>query len=378
VDVGAYAHEQLGGVKKTENLSWFYRYLQSFKTPLGKIHIRFGDPVQARVDAGQPRDPIAVERLAFETCVELNRSTPVTKASLICMTLLASAPQALTRTELLQELNVLLAYLRATDCTATFPLELSAEELLQTGMPQLQGSGVVHCFEAGIEPVYRIVEDKALDAAYYRNNAIHFLFTGAMADLALAKLYLDGTGPDPLQEIEEEILQLRKLFQWEFFFPEKEQFLAGLYRDLDIRHANWRDLVMQGREGLRTLFMEIDPLLGHGALEPYLDAYRIVSEQLLANGAAESFDQKGFIRDCINTGRQLLLQRQVVSAESIAKAMFDTGLKVAKSRGLLDINASAAELTAQRQTFADDMRAVTRRVRALRSLASARRSGILS
>jgi glycerol-3-phosphate O-acyltransferase len=68
----------------------------------------------------------------------------------------------------------------------------------------------------------------------------------------------------------------------------------------------------------------------------------------------------------------------VVSAESIAKAMFDTGLKVAKSSGLLDITASAVELTTQRQTFADEMRAVTRRVRALRSLASARRSGILS
>ena len=65
-------------------------------------------------------------------------------------------------------------------------------------------------------------------------------------------------------------------------------------------------------------------------LEPYLDAYRIVSEQLLASGTAESFDQKIFIKDCINTGRQLLLQRQVVSAESIAKAMFDTGLKEAK------------------------------------------------
>jgi glycerol-3-phosphate O-acyltransferase len=76
VDVDAYAHEQLGGVKKPENLSWFYQYLQSFKTPMGKIHIRFGDPVQARVDAGQPRDPIAVERLAFETCVELGGLAP--------------------------------------------------------------------------------------------------------------------------------------------------------------------------------------------------------------------------------------------------------------------------------------------------------------
>ncbi|MEH6592303.1 MAG: 1-acyl-sn-glycerol-3-phosphate acyltransferase [Halioglobus sp.] len=377
IDVKAYAHEQRGGVKKPENLSWFYQYLNSFKTPLGKIHIRFGDPVQARVDAGQPRDPIAVERLAFETCVELNRSTPVTMASLICGTLLAGSPQALTHTELCRELDTLLAYLRATDCTATFSMALSAEELLQAGLPQLISSSVVHCFEAGLEPVYNIVEDKALDAAYYRNNAIHYLFTGAIADIALAKLYLEGVGDNPLQELEQQILQLRKLLQWEFFFPEKDQFLTGLYRDLDIRHPNWRDLILQGKGGLHQLFLELSPLLGHGALEPYLEAYRIVSEQLLNCGQVDAFDQKAFIDDCLNIGKQLYLQRQIVSPESIAKAMFDTGLKVAKSQGLLDISVSPSELSNKRQQHADEMRAISRQVRALRSLASARRAGIL-
>jgi glycerol-3-phosphate O-acyltransferase len=378
MDVDAYAHEQLGGVKKPENLSWFYQYLHSFKTPLGKIHIRFGDPVKARVDAGQPRDPLAVERLAFETCVELNRSTPVTKASLICMSLLAAAPQALTRSELIEQLDTLLDYLKASHASATFALEMTGEELLNSGLSSLQGSGTVKVFEAGIETVYSVNEDKALDAAYYRNNAIHFLFTGAIADVALAQLYLDGTGDNPLQTLEDEVLSLRKLLQWEFFFPDKEEFLAGLYRDLDIRCPGWRELVNEGKDGLRKLFLRLDPMLGHGALEPYLDAYRIVSEQLLQSGNGEEFDQKAFINDCLNTGRQLHLQRQVVSRESIAKAMFDTGLKVAKSRGLLDISASSAELAARRDAHANEMRAISRRVRALRSLASARRAGILS
>jgi glycerol-3-phosphate O-acyltransferase len=376
-DVDAYAHEQLGGNKKPENLAWFWGYLKSFNTPLGKIHIRFGDPVQARVDAGQPRDPIAVERLAFETCVELNRSTPVTQASLICGTLLAASPQALTHSELCEELEIMLGYLRVTGASGTFSLEMTAEELLQGGLPQLLGSAVVHCFEKGIEPVYNIVEDRALDAAYYRNNAIHYFFIGAMADLALAKLYLEGCDDDPLQALEEEILQLRKLFQWEFFFPEKEEFLRGLYADLDSRQQGWRELLGKDREGLRELFMGITPLLGHGALEPYLEAYRIVSEQLLTSGNVENFDQKNFVSSCINIGKQLLLQRQVVSQESIAKAMFDTGLKVARSRGLLDISMGETELAQQRSEFAADMRAINRRVRALRSLASARRSGIL-
>ena len=378
VDVDAYAHEQLGGVKKPENLSWFYRYLQSFKTPMGKIHIRFGDPVKAKVDAGQPRDPIAVERLAFETCVELNRSTPVTRASLVCGTLLAASPQALTQTELHDDLDKLLTYLRATGCEATFPLGQNADELLQASLPELLDSSVVNCFEAGMEPVYNVVEDKALDAAYYRNNAIHVLFTGAIADLALAKLYIDGCAGNPLHELETEVLQLRKLFQWEFFFPEKDEFLATLYRDLDIRHNNWRELIAKSKDGLHQLFRELSPLLGHGALEPYLESYRIVAEQLSRQDSAEEFDQQAFIQDCLNTGRQLHLQRQVVSAESIAKFMFNTGLKVAKSRGLLDISVNTTELEKQRQEHAEDMRAINRRVRALRSLASARRAGILS
>ncbi len=111
-DVDAYTHEQLGGTKKPENLSWFFQYLKSFKTPLGKIHIRFGEPVLARVDAGQARDRLAVEKLAFETMVQLNACTPVTRASLICMALLAAAPQALSRRELVSELDSLLGYLR--------------------------------------------------------------------------------------------------------------------------------------------------------------------------------------------------------------------------------------------------------------------------
>ena len=71
-------------------------------------------------------------------------------------------------------------------------------------------------------------------------------------------------------------------------------------------------------------------------------------------------------------------QRQVVSAESIAKFMFDTGLKVARSKGLLDVSVSPGEMAARRQAHADDMRTINRRVRALRSLASARRSGVVS
>ncbi len=67
-----------------------------------------------------------------------------------------------------------------------------------------------------------------------------------------------------------------------------------------------------------------------------------------------------------------------MSRESIAKAMFETGLKVAKSRGLLDISLSRTELASRREQHAEDLRRLNRRVRALRSLASARRAGVIT
>jgi len=377
-DISAYTHEQLGGTKKPENLSWFYNYLSSFKTPHGKIYIRFGDPVQASVDAGQPKDPIAVERLAFETCVQLNNSTPVTMSSLVCASLLAAAPQALTQTELCRELELLLSYLKQLGRPATFDTEIPIRELLHSTLPALGDTGIVQFYDGGIEPVYSVADNRALDAAYYKNNAIHFFFTGAIADLALAKLYLEGCGEDPLGNFEREVLELRKLFQWEFFFPEKKAFLDSIFADLDIRQSDWRALLEQGKEGLRTLFLTIEPLTGHAALEPYLDAYRIVAEQLCNLATAQIHDKKAFVQDCLETGKQLYLQRQVVSSESIAKAMFETGIKVVKSQGLLDESVAEHELRELRLGYAEDMRNMSRRARTLRSLASARRSGILS
>ncbi len=109
--------------------------------------------------------------------------------------------------------------------------------------------------------------------------------------------------------------------------------------------------------------------MGHSVLEPYLDSYRVVAEQLANTPAGTAFDKNAFVRACLNTGQQLYLQRQLVSSESIAKAMFENGIKVAKDYSLLEKDQDE-KVVAQRIAFANDMRTWGRRVRALRSLAS--------
>ena len=246
-------------------------------------------------------------------------------------------------------------------------------------MGPLLDSGLLQRFSEGLEPVYRVTDGRELDAAYYRNNAIHRFHLAAIADVALARVYLTDPEADPLATFDHQLLELRKLLQWEFFFPPAASFREAVARDLDLRHPAWRDLVAGGKDGLRTLFLELRPVLGHACLEPYLAAYQVVAEQLAADSSAGSFDKQVFLRRCLNTGRQLLLQRRVVSGEAIGKLLFENGLKVAGARLLITAgDADSGNTHEARQQFAADMRLWARSARSLRSLASARRDGVLS
>jgi glycerol-3-phosphate O-acyltransferase len=77
-------------------------------------------------------------------------------------------------------------------------------------------------------------------------------------------------------------------------------------------------------------------------------------------------------------GRQYQLQRRVRSAESLSKVLFETALKLARNRRLVDPDPAAPEaLGARRRAFADEIRAVLKRVDAIGVLAASRRAGLM-
>ena len=59
----------------------------------------------------------------------------------------------------------------------------------------------------------------------------------------------------------------------------------------------------------------------------------------------------------MKTGKQQLLQGRVVSAESISKTLYETGLRLAEYRGLLAANQSAA-----RNEFLERLRCIDRKL----------------
>src|SRR5690606_1046281 len=159
-----------------------------------QIHVRFGEPLSLAKALGPP-DPhaepnpdeqsLAIQKLAFETCVRINEATPITGPSLVTLALLGVGDQALTVDETLRSLERIVEYVERRGLPTVGDLELDTREGVARALDALVRTGVVTCFSEGPEAVYRIADDAHLAAAYYRNTVIHFFVTGAIAELAL-------------------------------------------------------------------------------------------------------------------------------------------------------------------------------------------------
>ena len=109
-------------------------------------------------------------------------------------------------------------------------------------------------------------------------------------------------------------------------------------------------------------------------LRPFLEAYRVVADALAAWEAATPVDEGVFLARCIALGKQYTLQRRIRTPESVSRVLFQTALRLARNRRLVEPGDAA--LTASRKAFAHEIWLAVRRVDAIDALAAARRSGV--
>jgi glycerol-3-phosphate O-acyltransferase len=382
-DVGSYVAEQRGAAKEKESFSWFVRMVRALGRRYGNIHIRFGEPLSLLATLGPPEpgaapnpdeQNLALQKLAFEVSVRINRATPVTPTSLVTMALLGIGDQAATVEEITAALANLVESVEERKLPTTGPLELHTAEGVRRALETLRESGVVTCYDEGPEPVWAIDAEQHLTAAYYRNTIIHFFVNGAIAELALLRA-AEPDVADPLAEFWSEAFALRDLLKFEFFFADKESFRAELAGELALQDSEWQQRVADGPAGIEALVRRIRPFTAHRVLRPFLEAYRVAAETLAHRDPALPFDEDDFAKRCLALARQQLLQRRLRRAESVSKVLFATAVRVARNRSLVD--PGAADLATRRRLFADELRRVVQRIDAIDALAAARRVGLM-
>lgn len=374
-DVKDYTVLEAGATKQPESLRWFIGYLRGLRQPMGKIYMNFGEPVVLdRVSS--PEDPREVQRVAFAVGVAVNRVSPITLPSLICMVLLGSAPRALTADELSNEVNQLADWARKRDITLTQNLYDHDEAQIDSLIDKMIGSGLLTRYDDGPERVYTIAAERHSVGSYYRNMVIHYFLNKAIAELSLMRMsQLELTGAEAFWE---EAERLRDFFKFEFFYAPIEEFRRAMDEEVSRFQPQWEAALAEPSAAL-SLFGRMQPRVAHSVLLPFVEAYRVVADVLARQPEDYAPDEKEVVQKSLAYGRQAYLQRRISSEASIGKLFFSNGFRLMENLNLIQENkedgagesavSNAGTLSERRLQMAQTFRELQRRLERVRAAA---------
>ena len=205
-------------------------------------------------------------------------------------------------------------------------------------------------------------------AAYYRNTVIHYFVNGAIAELALLRAAEEGV-TDRAAEFWEEALRLRDLLKFEFFFAEKESFLAEIRHELSIH-----DSQMGGDDSrvVRTrspaCFRESGPTARIASYGPSWRPTGWWAMPWRDETPPSPSTRPAFLNDCLALGKQYSLQRHIKSAESVSKVLFATARQAGEATARLTDPDGEDLAIRSAAPFAEELREAIRRVDAVEAL----------
>lgn len=385
-EIGAISAEEMGGSKSPESIKWLVQYARDQSRALGRVHLRFGEPLsigEALKDVREEElskaeqhneappenlDRYAVQKIAFEVSHRINVVTPITPTSLVTFVLLDNDDRALTVREGMSILRPLLGYIIQRGLPLTSDVETTPGGGLDQALTRLVSEGVIRNYSAGTEPVYSINPDRMHEAGFYRNTVAHHFVTRAMVELALLKYSEEGEGQDVIEFTWREVLRLQDLLKYEFFFARKSVLAAEVEREVELVVPDWRDKRWTP-DKIGKQLRDASVLLAHRSIGPFLEAYEVAAVQLAERIPTTPLDKDEFIEECIGVGNQWWLQQRLYSPESISKNLFSGALQLAGNRDLLA--PGSEDLQQRRDQFAAELTDVVRRVQVIRKMSTA-------
>lgn len=361
-EVGRMADEVGGGAKRPEDVRWFAGYVRGLRRRLGGIHLDVGEPFGLRERLTELRDSDrAVERIALEVCHRINRATPVTSTAAVCVALLA-ADRALTLDETVATVHPLARHLDKRGWSVAGGASLTDRATVRRALNDLTASGVLTGYSGGREPVWGVAPQQHLVASVYRNSAVHALLTRGITELALqAVADSEGSGVS----LADEALRLRELFKFDFFFADRDAFVAEIEAEASLLSSTSdrpRTAVTPAEAGAvgpteaAALLAATDLRVAHLTLRPFLEAYAVVADELAVTDPAAAVPDAELQGWCLRVARQQALQGRLASWESVSGEMISTALRLARHRGLLETDDGG--LGARRAEFAEEIRRV--------------------
>jgi glycerol-3-phosphate O-acyltransferase len=205
-----------------------------------------------------------------------------------------------------------------------------------------------------------IVPERYLVALYYSNMAVHHFVIAAFAELGLLNITHDVSDSSEAA-FRAEVLRLRDLFKFEFFFSPKIHFRKQFTDEFVFLGEPIEAIGKQDRASAEQLLRRQPLLVAFGALSPFINAYRVVARCLLDAGSTAVGDRDSFIASCQAESRKVGGGYPGFAS----KALLTNGYLLAENRGLLG---NEPGVTERRLQFADELNFVSKQLKEIREI----------
>lgn len=339
-DVEDYAAEEAGQSKQAENLGWFMGYLKRLRTPMGRIYMNFGEPIEVDAPAALDENSNNLHKLAIRVAFNANKVTPITLPAIISLVLLGALPRAITASQLSDRVMSIVRWARARQIPLTSSYDYNDQSRLEEVMEMMIRQNLLTRFDRGIETVYGIGEKEHGVAGYYRNTAIHFFVNKAIAELSLMRVAA-SRGKDKSNLLFDEARWIRDLLKFEFYFAPSVEFKQELLDELTSMDPEWEAAISAGENSTTALLSRGTPLVAPSTLLDFLDAYLIMARLLETADPDDERSKNDWIALAVQYGHQAYLQRSINSDASIGKQVMKNAYKWFESEGLLESTSEA-------------------------------------
>ncbi|MEM6963829.1 MAG: HAD-IB family hydrolase [Bacteroidota bacterium] len=330
-----------GKKKRPESLKWFLEYVREMGKYFGKISLRFGTPVDTTeklsVDIITEGKNVAaysgkLPRMALELVHQINQVTPVTTTSLICISLLSKF--SLTKRAIENDVVHLMQLIEKRKPDALVDRGKPIGESVQAALNLLIRANLVLQHGDALHAKYVIVSSNYLQATYYANMSVHHLYHRAFIELALLKAS-EEKQEDRETTFWEEIMELRSLFKFEFFYSQKPEFSDEVESNLEVMDKNWNKVILRNKTKMLEFLEKENDLIAPVVLYTYIEAYRVVAYALQNMQRTRIFDEGKFINDCLFLSEEMHWQGRIQRIESVSKPFLVNGIRLAQNLNLI-------------------------------------------
>ncbi len=339
-DVKEMTEQAKGATKKSENLAEGVKYMRSLGNDYGSAAIRFGDPVEINEthnvmvpELGEDsyKNKNTLPLFAFDLINQMSKITPVSTTSLVCNVLLNDF--ALTKKEIEFKVKKLMEYIGKKQEDSLMDRGNPVAVSVQKALNLLQSAHIVQKSRAGQKAQYSLVSSEYLPATYYANMAAGHLYHSAFIEMALVKIK-DDTSPDRIVHFWEEIMNLRNLFKFEFFYTNKAKFSTEIEEELKRFDKNWREIISNPKKDVSEILKNQNLFISRALLLSYLEADKVVCHTLNNWDEEDPFSEKEFLELCMFKGKELHWQSRITRLDSVSKPFLSNAFRFAENAGL--------------------------------------------